>query len=324
MATIEAPPRLQVRLHPGRFTNEPAVDFRQEENARNMRAAIEKVRGQLGREYDLIIGGKRVKTADKIRSINPAKPSEVVGIHQKAGKEHVEPAMQAALKAFQSWSRTPVEERASLLFRVADTMRQRKMEYMAWLVFEVSKNWAEADADISETIDFCEFYAREALRFAKTQTPIQFPGEHDTLRYIPLGVGAVIPPWNFPCAIMAGMTLASIVSGNTVILKPSSDSPTITAKFVELLEECGMPEGVVNFCPGAGASFGDAVVAHPKTRYVAFNGPAQSGRDPSPRADLDQAHNPRDGRQRCDQRRRRCRHRFRRQRGRLSRFRISG
>jgi 1-pyrroline-5-carboxylate dehydrogenase len=185
--------------------------------------------------------------------------------------------MQAALKAFQSWSRTTVEDRASLVFRVGDLMRQRKMEYMAWLVFEVSKNWAEADADISETIDFCEFYAREALRFAKAQTPIQLPGERDTLHYIPLGVGAVIPPWNFPCAIMAGMTLASIVSGNTVILKPSSDSPTIAAKFLELLEEAGMPEGVVNFCPGAGASFGDAVVAHPKTRYIAFTGSREVG-----------------------------------------------
>ena len=143
--------------------------------------------------------------------------------------------------------------------------------------FEVSKNWAEADADISETIDFCEFYAREALRFSKAATPIQLPGEHDTLLYIPLGVGAVIPPWNFPCAIMAGMTIASIVSGNTVILKPSSDSPTIAAKFVELLEEAGMPEGVVNFCPGAGASFGDAVVAHPKTRYIAFTGSREVG-----------------------------------------------
>jgi 1-pyrroline-5-carboxylate dehydrogenase len=170
-----------------------------------------------------------------------------------------------------------VEERAGLLFRVGDLMRERKMEFMAWLVFEVSKNWAEADADISETIDFCEFYAREALRFAKAQTPMQLPGERDTLRYIPLGVGAVIPPWNFPCAIMAGMTLASIVSGNTVILKPSSDSPTIAAKFVELLEEAGMPEGVVNFCPGAGASFGDAVVAHPKTRYIAFTGSREVG-----------------------------------------------
>jgi len=279
MATLEAPVRPQARtsLHSGPFVTEPFFDWRNEENTRRMRAAIAKVRGQLGHEYDLIIGGKRVKTADKIKSVNPAKPSEIVGIHQKAGKEHVEPAMNAALKAFETWSRTSVEERAGLLFRVGDAMRSRKMEYMAWLVFEVSKNWAEADADISETIDFCEFYAREALRFATAQTPIQLAGERDTLHYIPLGVGAVIPPWNFPCAIMAGMTLASIVSGNTVILKPSSDSPTIAAKFVELLEECGTPEGVVNFCPGAGASFGDAIVAHPKTRYVAFTGSREVG-----------------------------------------------
>src|SRR6202521_2797734 len=276
MATLEASrPRTMPRE--GRFVNEPFFDFTREENVRKMRAAIEKVRGQLGREYDLIIGGKRVKTADKIRSLNPTRPSEIVGIHQKAGKEQVEPAMNAALKAFESWSRTSVKERADLLFRVGDLLRQRKMEYMAWLVFEVSKNWAEADADISETIDFCEFYAREALRLAKTETPAQMPGEHDSLTYIPLGVGAVIPPWNFPCAIMAGMTLASIVCGNTVILKPSSDSPTIAAKFVELLEEVGMPEGVVNFCPGSGASFGDAIVVHPKTRYVAFTGSREVG-----------------------------------------------
>ena len=277
MATLEAPVRPRTSLHSGPFVTEPFYDFRNEENARPMRAAISKVRAQLGREYDLIIGGKRVRTTDKIKSLNPAKPSEIVGIHQKAGKEHVEPAMKAALGAFDSWKNTSVEERASLLFRVGDTMRSRKMEYMAWLVFEVSKNWAEADADISETIDFCEFYAREALRLSKSETPIQFPGEHDSLHYIPLGVGAVIPPWNFPCAIMAGMTLASIVCGNTVILKPSSDSPTIAAKFVELLEECGMPEGVVNFCPGSGATFGDAVVAHPKTRYIAFTGSREVG-----------------------------------------------
>jgi 1-pyrroline-5-carboxylate dehydrogenase len=277
MATLEAPVRPRTSLHAGPFVTEPFYDFRNEENARRMRAAISKVRSQLGREYDLIIGGKRVKTTDKIKSLNPSKPSEIVGTHQKAGKEHVEPAMTAALKAFESWSRTSVEERAGLVFRVGDLMRQRKMEFMAWLVFEVSKNWAEADADISETIDFCEFYAREALRFAKAETPIQLPGERDTLHYIPLGVGAVIPPWNFPCAIMAGMTLASIVSGNTVILKPSSDSPTIAAKFIELLEEAGMPEGVVNFCPGAGASFGDAIVAHPKTRYIAFTGSREVG-----------------------------------------------
>ncbi len=277
MATLEAPPRPRVDLHAGPFVTEPFFDFSREENARKMRSAVEKVRGQLGREYDLIIGGKRVKTADKIRSLNPTKPSQVVGVHQKAGKEHVEPAMQAALKAFASWSQTSVEERASLLFQTADLLRERKMEFMAWLVFEVSKNWAEADADISETIDFCEFYGREALRFAKAETPIHLPGERDSLMYIPLGVGAVIPPWNFPCAIMAGMTLASIVSGNTVILKPSSDSPTIAAKFIELLEEAGMPEGVVNFCPGGGATFGDAIVSHPKTRYIAFTGSREVG-----------------------------------------------
>ena len=284
MATIEAPVQPQVRLHEGPFANEPMIDFSKEENVRKMRAAIEKVRGQLGREYDLIIGGKRVKTQDKIKSINPAKPSQVVGIHQKAGKEHVEPAMQAALSAFAHWSRTSVEERASLLFRVGDLLRERKFEFCAWLVFEVSKNWAEADGDIAETIDFCEYYSREALRLSQVKTDVQLPGEHESLMYIPLGVGAVIPPWNFPCAIMAGMTLASIVSGNTVILKPSSDSPTIAAKFVELLEEAGMPDGVVNFCPGAGASFGNAVVAHPKTRYIAFTGSREVGLDINKRA----------------------------------------
>ena len=277
MATVEAPPRLQVRLHEGPFTNEPVVDFNHEENARKMRSAIEKVRGQLGREYDLIIGGKRVQTAEKIKSINPARPSQIVGVYQKAGREHVEPAMIAALKAFEFWSRVSVEERASLVFRVGDLLRERKFEFMAWLVFEVSKNWWEADGDIAETIDFCELYGREALRLSKVETPVHLPGERDRLFYIPLGVGAVIPPWNFPCAIMAGMTLASIVCGNTVILKPSSDSPTIAAKFVELLEEAGMPEGVVNFCPGAGGSFGDAVVSHPKTRYIAFTGSREVG-----------------------------------------------
>ena len=284
MATLEAPPRPVLGLHDGPFRNEPMLDFSRAENARALRAAIEQVRGQLGREYDLIIGGKRIRTQEKIRSINPARPSQLVGLHQKAGAEHVEPAMQAALQAFESWKNTAVEERASLLFRVGDLLRERKFEFMAWLVFEVSKNWAEADADIAETIDFCEFYSREALRLSKVETTVQLPGEHDSLFYIPLGVGAVIPPWNFPCAIMAGMTLASIVCGNTVVLKPSSDSPTIAAKFVELLEECGMPEGVVNFCPGSGATFGHAIVAHPRTRYIAFTGSREVGLDINKRA----------------------------------------
>jgi 1-pyrroline-5-carboxylate dehydrogenase len=275
MATLEAP--IPTSAHVTPFRNEPVTNFSRSDVGRQMRAALNRVQGQLGREYDLIIGGHRLRTAEKIRSLNPAKPSQVVGVHQKAGKEHVEPVMAAALHAFESWSRTSVEERVGLLFRAADIMRERKFELMAWLVYEVSKNWAEADADIAETIDFCELYAREALRLANAKTEVQLPGEHDQLVYIPLGVGAVIPPWNFPCAIMAGMTLASIVSGNTVVLKPSSDSPTIAAKFFEILEEAGMPEGVVNFCPGSGASFGDAVVAHAKTRYIAFTGSREVG-----------------------------------------------
>ena len=151
-------------------------------------------------------------------------------------------------------------------------MRTNSFELCAWLTLEVGKNWAEADADVGETIDFLNFYAREALRLDRATTPIQLPGERNQLRYLPLGVGAVIPPWNFPLAIMAGMTAAAIVTGNTVILKPSVDAPTIAARFFALLTEAGLPEGVVTLCPGEGPDFGSAVVAHPKTRFVAFTG----------------------------------------------------
>ncbi len=162
------------------------------------------------------MGGARLKTEDKIRSINPARPAQVVGVHQKAGAGLVEAVMAAALQAFESWSRTSAGERASLLLGAAEIIRRRKLEFSAWLAYEVGKNWAEADADVGEAIDFLEFYAREALRLAGAVPPIQYPGERDELLYIPLGVGAVIPPWNFPLAIMAGMASAAIVAGNTV------------------------------------------------------------------------------------------------------------
>ena len=277
MATITLPTSIQPRSPQGGFRNEPFVDFTSPDNARKMRDALAFVRSHLGREYDLIIGGDRIRTEGKIKSLNPARPAEVVGIHQKAGAEHAEQAMQAALRAFEFWSRTSVGDRTSLLFGAAEIIRARKFEFCAWLTFEVGKNWAEADADVAETIDFLDFYAREALRLAEATTPIQMPGERNELIYIPLGVGAVIPPWNFPFAIMAGMTTAAIVTGNTVILKPSSDSPTIAAKFIEVLEEAGMPGGVVNFCPGSGASFGNAIVEHPKTRFIAFTGSKSVG-----------------------------------------------
>ncbi len=277
-----AKPTLQ--LPAGPFRNEPLTDFSNPENARRMREALSKVGAELGREYDIVIGGRLIKTDEKIKSLNPARPSQVVGIFQSAGREHVEPAIQAAATAFESWKNTTAEERAALLYAVGCILRQRKFEFAAWMVYEVGKNWAEADADIAETIDFAEFYSREALRLSHAKPPVQLPGENDRLIYIPLGVGAVIPPWNFPCAIMAGMTMAAIVCGNTVVVKPSHDSPAIAAKFFEALQEAGMPDGVVNFCPGSGSSFGAGLIEHPLTRFVAFTGSKEVGLDINQRA----------------------------------------
>src|ERR1700728_1401447 len=284
MATLETPTVILPRKPQGAFRNEPFVNFSEHVNAHAMRGALERVGDLLGHEDPLIIGGERVRTSGKIESRNPARPAQIVGVHQKAGAEHAETAVQAALEAFKTWKFVSAEERASLVLAAAALIRERKFDFCAWLTYEVGKNWAEADADVGETIDFLEFYAREALRLAAATPPIQMPGERDQLLYIPLGLCAVISPWNFPFAIMAGMTAAAIVTGNTVVLKPSSDSPTIAARFIEILEEAGMPPGVVNFCPGSGATFGNAVVSHPKTRFIAFTGSKEVGLDIHERA----------------------------------------
>jgi 1-pyrroline-5-carboxylate dehydrogenase len=262
---------------PTEFHNEPLTDFSKEENALAMRAAIEKVKSELGREYPLVIGGERIKTENKFDSINPANRTQVVGKFQKATKELANRAVETAYDSFQTWRNVPAEERAQLLFRVAELMRQRKHELSAWMIYEVAKTWPEADGDTAEAIDFCEFYAHEMLRYASPQPLTKITGEENQLEYIPLGVGAVIPPWNFPCAIMAGMTAAAAVTGNAVVLKPSSDAPTIAYKFFELLEEAGMPPGVVNFMTGSGAEVGDVIVDHPKTRFIAFTGSKEIG-----------------------------------------------
>jgi 1-pyrroline-5-carboxylate dehydrogenase len=259
------------------FRNEPLTDFSKEENAQAMRAAIQKVREQLGREYPLVIGGERITTGDFLDSFNPANRTQLVGRFNKATKELANRAVEKAAEAFRTWQHVPASERAALLFRVAEIMRERKHELSAWMIHEVAKTWPEADGDTAEAIDFCEFYAREMLRYAGEQPLVHIPGEQGHLQYIPLGVGAVIPPWNFPCAIMAGMTVASVVTGNTVVLKPSSDAPAIAFKFFEILEEAGMPPGVVNFMTGSGAEVGDVIVDHPKTRYVAFTGSKEVG-----------------------------------------------
>jgi 1-pyrroline-5-carboxylate dehydrogenase len=284
MATAETATVILPRAPQGAFRNEPFTDFARPDVAHAMREALTRVGEHLGREYPLIIGGERLRTNGKIESRNPARPAQIVGIHQKAGTEHADLAVQSALKAFETWRFVSAQERASLLFHAAEIIRSRHLDFCAWLTYEVGKNYAEADADVGETIDFLEFYGREALRLAAATTPIQYPGERNELHYIPLGVGAVISPWNFPFAIMAGMTAAAIVTGNTVVLKPSSDSPTIAARFMEVLEEAGLPPGVVNFCPGSGATFGNAVVAHPKTRFIAFTGSKDVGLDIHERA----------------------------------------
>ena len=262
---------------PTEFRNEPLTDFSKEENAQAMRAALEKVKSELGREYPLVIAGERIRTDAKLDSINPANRTQVVGRFQKATKELANRAVESANDAFQTWRNTSPQKRADLLFRVAAILRERKHELSAWMIHEVAKTWAEADGDTAEAIDFLEFYGREMLRYAGDQPLVKISGEENHLDYIPLGVVAVIPPWNFPLAIMAGMTTAAVVTGNTVVLKPSSDAPTIAYKFFEILEEAGLPAGVVNFMTGSGAEVGDVVVDHPKTRFIAFTGSKEIG-----------------------------------------------
>jgi len=271
MVTAEA------KIQRGEFANEPFVDFSRPENRKAMEEALKKVAGELGREYPLYIAGEKLTIAEKLRSTNPSHPDQVVGVFQKASIELGNRAVEEAHRAFARWKRVPAEQRAECVFRTADLLRRRKFEMAAWVCYEVGKTWPEADADIAETIDFCEFYGREMLRLAGPQPLTPMKGEKNYLVYIPLGVGVVIPPWNFPCAIMAGMTLASVVTGNTVVLKPSGDSPTIAAKFLEILYEAGVPKDVVSFVTGPGSTVGDAMVAHPKTRYVAFTGSKEVG-----------------------------------------------
>jgi 1-pyrroline-5-carboxylate dehydrogenase len=263
-------------LHLPPFTNEPFTDFTTSANHRAMLAAIDRVLDALGHTYDLVIGGSDTQTAATFTSVNPANPAQVIGTHYAASATEANAAVAAAQAAFPHWSHTPVGTRVKLLLRAASLLRERHFDFCAWLTLEVGKNWAEADADVGECIDFLEFYAREALRLDAATTPIQFPGERNLLRYVPLGVGAVIPPWNFPLAIMAGMTCAAIVTGNTVVLKPSPDAPTIAARFLDLLEEAGLPDGVVNLVQG-GPEVGRTIVEHPQVRFIAFTGSKKVG-----------------------------------------------
>jgi len=262
------------------FQNEPMTDFSIESNRQEMLQALERVKSSLGQEYPLHIGGAAVMTEDKIVSINPAHKTQVIGKVSKARREQAEQAMQSALAAFERWKLVAPVERAEILVRAASLMRERKHEFSAWMILESGKNWPEADADTAEAIDFLEYYAREMVRLSRTNElqPLQpLKGEDNRLTYIPLGVGIIIPPWNFPLAICAGMASAAVVSGNTIILKPASPTTVIAYKFYEVMVEAGMPADVIQFLPGSGAEIGDYLTSHPKTRFISFTGSKETG-----------------------------------------------
>ena len=271
MTTRAAPPALAA------FTNQPYADFSKPEVSAAAQSALARVRSEFGREHELWIAGAPQRTGDLLASLNPSRPSEVVGRHHKANAELAARAIEDAHAYFPEWAGTSAGHRAELALRAAALIRERKFEFDAWQVAEAGKTWPEAEADVSEAIDFCEYYARQALRFASPEPLVQIPGECDELVYLPLGAGIILSPWNFPLAILAGMTMAALVAGNTVVIKPSSETPTIAAKFAEVLHAAGFPPRSFALCTGSGSVIGDLLVEHPKTRFVSFTGSRDVG-----------------------------------------------
>lgn len=259
------------------FQNEPLTDFARADDRQAFEAALGAVQGQFGAEYPLRILGEHVTTGDWIVSRDPCQPGRVVGRVAKARPEDADRALDAAVRCYRDWSRWEPEARARILWKAAAMLRRRKHEFSAWLVYEAGKSWIEADADTAEAIDFLEFYGRELVQITQPRELPRLPGEDNELTYEPIGPGIVIPPWNFPLAIMAGMTASAAVTGNSVILKPSSLAPIVAARFVDLLEQAGLPPGVVSFLPGPGSEIGDLLVTDPRTRFVSFTGSREVG-----------------------------------------------
>jgi 1-pyrroline-5-carboxylate dehydrogenase len=259
------------------FANEPLTDFTSAEHRQAMQTALNSVKQEFDREWPLVIGGKKVTSGGWIHSLNPCQKQQVVGKVARASQAQAEQALDAAWGAFPDWSRWHPAERARLLLKTAALMRARKHVFSATMVYEAGKTWPEADADTAEAIDFLEFYAREAIRLAGPHTLPRLPGEDNDLMYMPLGVGLIVPPWNFPLAITTGMTAAALVTGNTAILKPASLTPVVAARLAEAFEEAGTPPGVLNFLPGSGGEIGDFLVGHPRTRFISFTGSREVG-----------------------------------------------
>ncbi len=254
------------------FKNNPITDFSKPANFKKQVEALAIVEKQFGKTFPLQVGNKALKTESLITSINPSNKDQVIAYFHKSTKEIADKAVVEAAKTFDTWKYTPAEERAQILLKASEIIQNRRFEINAWMISEAGKNFTEADADTAEAIDFLEFYAREILRYSAKQPITPVPGEQNEVFYIPMGVYAVIPPWNFPFAILVGMTSAAIVCGNTVVLKPSSDTPMMGRLFYDILLEAGLPKGVLNFVPGSGAEVGDVIVGHKLTRGIAFTG----------------------------------------------------
>ncbi len=260
------------------FKIEFPYDFSMAKHQNAQREAIEKVKVQFGKEYTNNIAGEEFSTEKKTKSYSPQDKNILIGTFQKSGANDAESAIQSADKAFQTWKNVPAQERAQYFLKASEIIKARRYEINAWMISESGKNYSEADADTCEAIDFLEFYAREAIRYSKNQDLTGIEGEKNEYFYIPLGIGVVIPPWNFPFAITVGMTTAAIVSGNTVVLKPSSDTPMMARLFFDIMNEVGLPYGVFNFLVASGAEAGDYLVDHAKTRFISFTGSVDVGK----------------------------------------------
>ncbi|MHB0935370.1 MAG: L-glutamate gamma-semialdehyde dehydrogenase [Armatimonadota bacterium] len=271
------PGEAMVTVREPALLNIPERNYSLAEDQRRMRSALERARARFGREYPLVIGGKELSTGREILSRNPAQPAEVVGRVASAGREEAERAVQAARTALPAWREIPAEQRAGLLREAARLMEVERDDLAATEVYEVGKNWREADADVCETIDYLRYYADEMERLGRPRLMGEIPGEINTYFYQPKGLAVVLPPWNFPLAICAGMTAAALVAGNTVIVKPASQSPVIVAALVDLLRRAGAPDGAVNFLPGPGEEVGELLVTHPEIHLLAFTGSREVG-----------------------------------------------
>ena len=258
------------------FRNEPIADFSREDARQAMRKALELVHSQLGKTYHLVIGGEPVHAQQVIESVNPSHASEIVGRCGRATVAQANEAIAQARDAYPAWAGTDPGRRAEYLFHAAKVMRQQRFELAAWEVYECGKQWREADADVAEAIDFCNYYSHEMLRLAQPQRR-DVPGEENAYFYEPCGVAIVIAPWNFPLAILCGMTVAALVTGNTVVMKPAEQSSVVGAKLMEVFREVGLPPGVVNYLPGIGEEIGPTLANHPDVALITFTGSKSVG-----------------------------------------------